>query len=40
MQPARAHAPNSVEIGGFQLKTDDDEIHPVRQQSIKILEIL
>lgn len=30
MQPAQVHAPNSIEIGGFQLKTEDDEIHPVR----------
>lgn len=29
MQPARAHAPNSVEVGGFQLKTEEEEIHPV-----------
>lgn len=31
MQPARPHAPNSIEIGGFQLRTEDEEIHPVKK---------
>jgi hypothetical protein len=29
MQPARAHASNSIEIGGFQLRTEEGEILPV-----------